>query len=112
MGSSTQFRCKSEWVGEGSAVVLVEGELDLVTSPVLRDVLDDLGSRRIAHHLVIDLSGCSFVDSTGLGLLVAMQRGSDAPLDLVVTNPQIVRLLAITALDSLFEGPRNPGCGA
>jgi anti-anti-sigma factor len=97
-----QFGCKSEWVGEGSALVTVEGELDMHTSVQLRDVLRELDARGIARHLVIDLSLCSFIDSTGLGLLVAVQRRADAPLDLVVTNAQILDLLTITALDRLF----------
>jgi anti-sigma B factor antagonist len=98
-----EFRCRGEWVGERSAVVMIDGELDMATSPELRDVLADLALHGVARHLVIDLSGCTFVDSTGLGLLVAVQRSAEAPLDLVVTDPQIVRLLAITALDRLFR---------
>jgi anti-anti-sigma factor len=103
MGISPQFRCKGEWVGEGSAFVKVEGDLDMATSMHLRDVLDKLGKRGIARHLVIDLSLCSFVDSTGLALLVAAQRGAAAPLDLVAGDPQILRLLSITAMDRLFR---------
>ena len=99
----SEFSCRSEWVGEGSAFVTVEGDLDMATSIHLRDVLGELGKRGIARHLVIDLSLCSFVDSTGLALLVAAQRVAAAPLDLVVGNPQILRLLSITALDRLFR---------
>ncbi len=100
--SSPHFRCAGEWIGEGSAIVIVEGELDIHTSPQLRDVLEELEARGIARHLIIDLSLCTFIDSTGLGLLVAVQRRADAPLDLVVTSAQIRNLLTITALDRLF----------
>jgi anti-sigma B factor antagonist len=100
---TNEFACRAEWVGEGSAVVTVEGELDLETSSQLGEVLDDLAARGIARQLVIDLSPCAFVDSTGLGLLVAAQRRADAPLDLVVTNPQLLDLLELTALDQLFH---------
>ena len=99
----SEFSCKGEWVGEGSAYVAVKGDLDMETSVQLRDILGELGKRGIARHLVIDLSLCSFVDSTGLGLLVAAQRGAAAPLDLVIDNPQILDLLEITALDRLFR---------
>ena len=99
----SEFSCKGEWIGEGSAYVAVEGDLDMATSVQFRDVLGELGKRGIARHLVIDLNLCSFVDSTGLGLLVAAQRGAAAPLDLVIRNPQILRLLSITALDRLFR---------
>ena len=99
----SEFSCKGEWIGEGSAYVAIEGALDMGTSVQLRDVLGELGKRGIARHLVIDLSLCDFVDSTGLGLLVAAQRGAVAPLDLVIGEPQILRLLSITALDRLFR---------
>ena len=99
----SEFHCRGERVGEGSAVVIIEGELDVATSPELKELLRDLAARGIARQLVIDLSACSFLDSTGLGLLVAAQRSADAPLDLVVTDPQIGRLLKITALDQLFD---------
>ena len=99
----SDFSCKGEWVGEGSAFVKVEGDLDMAASIHFRDVLDKLGKRGIARHLVVDLSLCSFVDSTGLALLVAAQRRATTPLDLVVGSPQILRLLSITALDRLFR---------
>ncbi len=99
----SDFSCKGEWVGEGSAVVTVEGELDMYTSAQLRDVLRELDSRGIAHHLVMELSSCTFIDSTGLGLLVALQRRADSRLDLVVKDQQILDLLEITALDRLFR---------
>jgi len=99
----SDFSCRSEWVGERSAFVKVEGNLDMATSSRLRDVLGKLDKRGIGRYLVIDLSRCSFVDSTGLAVLVAAQRRAAAPLDLVVGSPQILRLLSITALDRLFR---------
>ena len=103
MERSPHFRCRGEWIGEGSAIVTVEGELDMHAAARLRDVLKELETCGIARHLVIDLSLCSFIDSTGLGLLVAVQRRADSRLDLVVTDPQILDLLEITALDRLFR---------
>ncbi|GAA3204334.1 MULTISPECIES: STAS domain-containing protein [Streptomyces] len=55
------------------AVLRVSGELDLVTSPVLRqrvhDVVADGG-----HRLVLDLSEVWFCDSSGVGVLIATRR--------------------------------------
>jgi anti-sigma B factor antagonist len=50
-------------------IVELGGELDVSTVPRLRERLADL----IAdghHHLVVDLQGVDFLDSTGLGVLV------------------------------------------
>ncbi|MGW3952936.1 STAS domain-containing protein [Streptomyces sp. NPDC004752] len=57
----------------GWAVLRVSGELDLVTSPVLRQRVHDAvaeGRRR----LVVDLSEVFFCDSSGVGVLIATRR--------------------------------------
>jgi anti-anti-sigma factor len=57
-------------VQDGSWRVVVRGEIDLATVAVLEDELAGLESRPI----VLDLSGVSFIDSTGLTLLVRTAR--------------------------------------
>jgi anti-sigma B factor antagonist len=97
-----EFVCNGEWVGDGSAVVTIRGELDLSTAVKLRACLEGLHGRGITDHLVVDLTACSFIDSTGLGLLVEAQRRAESPLNVVVTEPQILQALSVTALDNLF----------
>lgn len=54
-------------------VLQVSGELDLVTSPVLRQrVHDAVADGR--HSLVLDLSDVFFCDSSGVGVLIAARR--------------------------------------
>jgi anti-sigma B factor antagonist len=53
----------------GVEVVAVKGELDLATAPELREVLEPVADR--AEALLVDLSSCEFIDSTGLAALVA-----------------------------------------
>ncbi|MBN0044967.1 STAS domain-containing protein [Streptomyces actuosus] len=59
---------QGEW-----AVLHVSGELDLVTSPVLRQRVHDVVADG-RHHLVLDLSGVHFCDSSGVGVLIAARR--------------------------------------
>ncbi|TWV40871.1 STAS domain-containing protein [Streptomyces misionensis] len=55
------------------AVLRVRGELDLMTSPVLRQRVHDVVAD--GHHsLVVDLSDVFFCDSSGVGVLVAARR--------------------------------------
>ncbi|MFI9646689.1 STAS domain-containing protein [Streptomyces sp. NPDC052040] len=55
------------------AVLHVAGELDLVTSPVLRQrVHDAVADGR--HRVVLDLSEVVFCDSSGVGVLIATRR--------------------------------------
>ncbi|MER6068979.1 STAS domain-containing protein [Streptomyces sp. NPDC001852] len=59
---------QGEW-----AVLRVSGELDLMTSPVLRQRVHDVVAE--GHHsLVVDLSDVFFCDSSGVGVLVAARR--------------------------------------
>ncbi|MFF5143158.1 STAS domain-containing protein [Streptomyces sp. NPDC013157] len=59
---------QGEW-----AVLGVSGELDLVTSPVLRQRVHDAVAE--GHHsLVLDLSDVFFCDSSGVGVLIAARR--------------------------------------
>ncbi|MFY4719106.1 STAS domain-containing protein [Streptomyces sp. LaBMicrA B280] len=59
---------RGEW-----AVLQVRGELDLMTSPVLRQRVHDVVAE--GHHsLVVDLSDVFFCDSSGVGVLIAARR--------------------------------------
>jgi anti-sigma B factor antagonist len=53
------------------AIVQPRGELDLATVATLRAALDRIEN---AERLVLDLRGLSFLDSTGLHLLVALHE--------------------------------------
>jgi anti-anti-sigma factor len=57
----------------GWAVVRVSGEMDIATSPALRQqVHDAVADGR--HSLVLDLSQVLFCDSSGVGVLIAARR--------------------------------------
>jgi anti-anti-sigma factor len=57
----------------GWTVLRVSGEMDLATSPVLRQrVHDAVADGR--RTLVLDLSGVVFCDSSGVGVLIATRR--------------------------------------
>ena len=74
-GSAAAVRPRPFAVGvqRRNGVVIVEphGELDLATVETLRAALDGVEH---AGRLVVDLRGLSFLDSTGLHLLVALHR--------------------------------------
>jgi anti-sigma B factor antagonist len=85
----------------GWTVVTVYGELDVATSPDLRERLIELVNDG-RNRLVLVLDGIDFLDSTGLGTIVsalkrARTHGGD--LRLVCTETRITRLLEVTGLD-------------
>jgi anti-sigma B factor antagonist len=91
--------------GEGLAHVVLRGELDLSTVDKVEKALAVLheGDDEV---LVLDLSGLSFLDSTGLRLMVtADQRAQKEGRRLVIVKgPDTVqRVFSITKLDETLE---------
>jgi len=86
-------------------VVEASGDLDVAASAGLRRTLHDLVvDGRV--HLVLDLRGVGFVDSSGLGVLVAAQRGARrlrGSLVLVVDEGPVTRVLGLTGLDRVLR---------
>lgn len=88
---------------EGVHVIAIRGELDLHTAPQLEERLEGLDA-----SVLLDLSGCEFIDSTGIGLIVRTWQRLDAGPDgdggsrLALCGPgdQVRRLLEITGLES------------
>jgi anti-anti-sigma factor len=67
-GPGAVGRQEDEW-----AVLRVSGELDLVTSPALRQSVHDVVAAG-RHSIVLDLSEVVFCDSSGVGVLIAARR--------------------------------------
>ena len=101
-GGPREFGCDGEWLGDRHAVVNVGGELDLATAAQCRLVLDDLQERDTPYHLIVDLSRCTFIDSTGLSLLVVAHRHAVSPLNVVAPHEQVRKTLRVTSLDRAF----------
>jgi anti-sigma B factor antagonist len=85
-------------------VVAVGGEIDVYTAPKLREQLVDLVNAG-RYHLVVDMEGVEFLDSTGLGVLVGglkRVRAHDGSLRLVCTQERILKIFRITGLTKVF----------
>ncbi|MGW0755188.1 STAS domain-containing protein [Streptomyces sp. NPDC002814] len=97
---------QGEW-----AVLQVSGELDLVTSPVLRQRVHDVVAEG-RHSLVLDLSEVLFCDSSGVGVLIGSRRlirscqGSlrlILPAQGAVDGSHVNRVLGALGVRRLFE---------
>ena len=85
-------------------VVVVGGEIDVYTAPKLREQLIDLVSGG-SYHLVVDMEGVEFLDSTGLGVLVGglkRVRAHEGSLRLVCIQERILKIFRITGLTKVF----------
>ena len=100
--------------GEIKQLVVVNGELDLVTAPQLEErlrcVIDSTDG-----DVVVDLANVTFIDSTGLSaMLVAHDRLCHTNRVLAIRRPsvQVVRLLEICGLCNLLEADPSDGDGS
>jgi anti-sigma B factor antagonist len=85
-------------------IVEVGGEIDVYTAPKLRERLVDLVTAG-NYHLIVDMEGVEFLDSTGLGVLVGglkRVRAHDGSLRLVCTQERILKIFRITGLTKVF----------
>ncbi|HOO17507.1 MAG: STAS domain-containing protein [Phycisphaerae bacterium] len=92
-------------VRESGPVVRVSGEVDLRTSPQMREVL-----LRVAHknpkRLIVDLSDVSYMDSSGVGTMVEIKRlveRGGGRLVLAGLQPRVRSVFEVTQLDRFFD---------
>lgn len=88
-----------------TTVIRVAGELDLATSPALREACDTAIERK-SETVRLDLSGVSFLDSTGISVLVQTHKQLDAQggaLVLYGLRDQIRRVLDVAGLGAFFR---------
>lgn len=88
----------------GVTVVAPTGRLDVSGAPALRDAITE-AVKNGPSRVVIDMEGISFVDSTGLGSVIAALkqiRGSQGELRLAAPNQQVRVVLELTTLDRVF----------
>ena len=105
--SPAAFEVQSEEIEGGVSAFSVRGELDMSTAPGLEGPLEEALASNVAA-VMIDLSDCEFIDSTGIAVIVnAWQRldrganaGGEGRLVLCCVNDQVQRLLEITGVGS------------
>jgi len=87
-----------------TVIVEVRGELDCASAPQMEEVLDQLIAEG-ARNVVVDLAEATFVDTTGLGALLAglrRMREHEGVLSLASPRPSARRVLELSGLDRVF----------
>ena len=87
-----------------SATVVLDGEIDIATAPAIRRILLAAISGRNVH-LAVNMSGVTFIDAAGIGVLVAAAnraRQAGGGLSLLAPSPQVRRLLDVFRLDAIL----------
>jgi len=99
---STQFLRWSVADGPAGRTVVLDGELDIAGAQGLSPVIHEAAE---AGDVVVDMAALTFIDSTGLGLLVAAHNtASGAGHALTLRHPgrTVLRTMHIAGLDGVL----------
>lgn len=91
-----------------SFVIAVDGELDIATVAVLQSAFAR-ALRHEAAEIVVDLTACAFIDSTGIGALLRLERevaAADGRALLILPGPaQVQRTFSTCGLLKVLPFP-------
>jgi anti-sigma B factor antagonist len=96
-GEQASFFCEGM---DGCTVVFAVGEIDLAVSPVMREVMTE--AVESCRHVIVDLSAVSFLDSTGLSVLLGTHKTvAAARRSMSLAGPcgVVAKVLRITRID-------------
>jgi anti-sigma B factor antagonist len=88
---------------DGATIVALAGELDLSTIPRMEGPLLEQVRQRPA--VVLDLSDLSFIDSSGIGILIkASQQSNGTPMRVVIgPGSQVERIFRIAGIEKALR---------
>ena len=103
-GEPAQLELSCHTGANGYQIVSVAGELDIATAEQAYSYLSEVIDGRTAP-VTVDLSGLTFCDASGLGVLAraaryARQKGRQ--LALASARPSLLKIMRITGLDRSF----------
>jgi anti-sigma B factor antagonist len=90
---------------EDRCLIVLSGELDISTAPVLRHRLAEI-TPDLTTDLVLDIGLLTFIDSTGLSLMVSEHKklqAQGAGLTIFSPTPMTRRLFEISGLNSVLS---------
>lgn len=91
--------------GQTIAVLIPTGRLDITTASQFRLKLQDCIAK-VSSHVIVNLSQVSFIDSSGLAVLVAGMRDADngnGSFRLCDVHPEAKLVFEVTMMDSVFQ---------
>ncbi len=100
VGASGQLDIDVRHDGAGRVIIALTGELDMASAPLLQRAIAD-SALAASAVLVLDLEQLSFLDSTGLRIILGVRElCQERGQGFAVTpgSPQVQRLLSITGV--------------
>ena len=95
----------SSTISDGAHVISVEAQR--IDAAVAIQFKDDMRAEtgHSSERVILDLSTVEFIDSSGLGAIVAAmkQLETDRPLDLACLTPAVDKVFRLTRMDTVFR---------
>ncbi len=91
---------------DGTTVIEVTGDIDLYSSPQVRQSIMDTLNQKVANRVIVNLAGVKYVDSSGVASLVEglqLSRKSQVRFVLCSLNKAPRQVLELTRLIKVFE---------
>src|SRR5262245_26672304 len=92
----------------GESQLRLEGVLDVHTAPHVRPMLDELVESQ-PHRVVVDIAAVTMLDSSGVGLLMALckrVRANGGDVSVVGANDQPLVVIRVLKLEAFFGLPK------
>ncbi|WP_029068343.1 STAS domain-containing protein [Jonesia quinghaiensis] len=95
---------------DGYTIISINGRLNMVSAPQLRQYVTDVVAQN-DPFVVIDFAETDFMDSSGLGALVAslkVARQAGGDLRIASVQPQVRMVLELTSMDRILKPYASP----
>lgn len=101
----TNMEMRLECLG-ATLVVKLNGELDQSCASDLREKIDREISLRNINNLIMDFHGVSFMDSSGIGMLIGrykLIKARGGKMLIIRTQPQVDKVIELTGLKKVID---------
>lgn len=99
-----------EKYGDKTVVIMKEDRLDAAMAVRFKDELKTVVEGG-ADHMILDMSSVGFMDSSGLGAIVAHMKfmGTDRVFEISGLTPTVEKVFKLTRMDNVFRIYENVG---
>lgn len=102
---TARFSIAPDWAGHRAAVLAVSGEIDMASAQDFENALAEAMAHGERTALVVDLSGVTFIDSTGLNALVRAferHRWAGYGFTVVSSDRRVAMMFEVSRLDRVI----------
>jgi anti-sigma B factor antagonist len=95
----------TERTEESIPIISISGDIDLESSPKLREFLKPKAAQKTLR-LLLDFTGVNYIDSSGLATLIEYfqsVQGSGGKLALASLSPRVKNVFEIVRLEQIFS---------